>query len=87
MSFSQTVKREILSHTPQSACCTKAAAYGLACFGKYFDAKGLIIHTEQSAVAQYAKRYLPRWILRARYMPLAKKAAVFMNLPSRIRRK
>ncbi len=56
MSFSQTVKREILSHTPQSACCTKAAAYGLACFGKYFDAKGLIIHTEQSAVAQYAKK-------------------------------
>ncbi|MEG2660267.1 MAG: DNA-binding protein WhiA [Oscillospiraceae bacterium] len=56
MSFAQDVKREIISREIHKSCCKKAAAYGFVCFSKYFDAKGLIIHTEQSSIAQYAKK-------------------------------
>lgn len=57
MSFAQEVKKEILAHgVPASECCALAAVYGIACFGKYFDARGVILHTEQTAIAQYAKK-------------------------------
>ncbi len=60
MSFSQQVKKEILARDLPKNCCAVAAAYGIACFGKYFDAHGVVLHTEQSAVAQYAKRLFAR---------------------------
>lgn len=56
MSFSQDVKQEIMAHIPPTGCCANAAAYGIACFGKYFDAKGTVLHTERTSIAQYAKR-------------------------------
>lgn len=56
MSFSQDVKQEIMNHVPSSGCCATAAAYGIACFGKYFDSKGTVLHTERTSIAQYAKK-------------------------------
>lgn len=56
MSFSQDVKNEIVQKKTTRDCCALAASYGIACFGRYFDSKGLVLHTELSGVAQYAKR-------------------------------
>lgn len=56
MSFSQDVKSEIVQKRITRDCCALAASYGIACFGRYFDSKGLVLHTELSGVAQYAKR-------------------------------
>ena len=52
MSFSQDVKKEIIAREAGGSCCAVAAAYGFACFGKYFDTRGVVLHTEQIAVAQ-----------------------------------
>lgn len=60
MSFSMTVKKEILSRELPKDCCAVAAAYAAACFGKYFDEKGVVLHTEQSSIAQYVKRLYAR---------------------------
>lgn len=56
MSFSKDVKSEIVQKKITRDCCALAASYGIACFGRYFDSKGLVLHTELSGVAQYAKR-------------------------------
>lgn len=56
MSFSQDVKNEIVQKKITRECCALAASYGIACFGRYFDSKGLVLHTELLGVAQYAKR-------------------------------
>ena len=56
MSFSQDVKNEIVQNKITRECCALAASYGIACFGRYFDSKGLVLHTELLGVAQYAKR-------------------------------
>lgn len=56
MSFSQDVKNEIVQKKITRDCCALAASYGIACFGRYFDSKGLVLHAELSGVAQYAKR-------------------------------
>lgn len=56
MSFSQDVKNEIVQKKITRECCALAASYGIACFGRYFDRKGLVLHTELLGVAQYAKR-------------------------------
>ena len=56
MSFSQDVKNEIVQKKITRECCALAASYGIACFGRYFDCKGLVLHTELLGVAQYAKR-------------------------------
>lgn len=56
MSFSQEAKKEITEKEFHKGCCAKAAVYAVCCFGKYFDAKGLVLHTEKSNIAQYVKR-------------------------------
>ncbi|MEG0179173.1 MAG: DNA-binding protein WhiA [Oscillospiraceae bacterium] len=56
MSFAGDVKCEIIEHSAVKGCCIIAACYGIACFSKYFDTKGLILHTERSDVAFYAKK-------------------------------
>ncbi len=59
MSFANDVKNEITSkELPKKQCCRVAAAYGIACFGKYFDERGIVLHTENDAVAQYAKKIM-----------------------------
>lgn len=55
MSFCGDVKREITSHQLSQPCCVEAASYGVACFGRYFDTKGLVLHTESEFVAQWAQ--------------------------------
>lgn len=55
MSFSQQVKKEIVAHEITATCCITAACYGIACFGKYFDARGVILHTERAYIASWAK--------------------------------
>ena len=42
MSFSQEVKNEILRRKIAKPCCNMAAAYAVACFGKYFDDRGVV---------------------------------------------
>ncbi len=56
MSFSQQVKLEIAAKKVTRPCCALAASYGAACFGKYFDDKGMVLHTELPEVARYVKR-------------------------------
>ena len=48
MSFASQAREEIAQHSLQlqKDCCVRAAAYGIACFAKYFDAKGLVLQTE-----------------------------------------
>lgn len=55
MSFTQDVKREIAAKTVVAPCCVTAACYGVACFAKYFDRRGVVLHTEQAYIAQWAK--------------------------------
>lgn len=55
MSFSSDVKKEISSRELRNPCCTVAAAYGIACFGRYFDQKGIVLHTEKVFIARWAK--------------------------------
>lgn len=55
ITFSQQVKREICAKELRNPCCISAACYGVACFGKYFDTRGIVLHTEQKYIAQWAK--------------------------------
>ncbi len=57
MSFATDVKSEIIAKdAQQNSCCKIAAAYAGACFGKHFDKKGVIIHTENEYIAAFAKK-------------------------------
>lgn len=56
MSFSQEVKNEILRHRISKPCCNVAAAYAVACFGKYFDDRGVVLQTENEGVALFAQK-------------------------------
>ena len=47
MSFASQAREEIARRSLQKDCCVRAAAYGIACFAKYFDASGLVLQTEQ----------------------------------------
>ena len=60
MSFSQDVKAEILRRKITRPCCCTAAAYAVACFGKYFDERGIVLQTETEGVAQFAQRMYAR---------------------------
>ena len=55
MSFSSEVKTELCKRTINKQCCVRAACYGFACFDKYFDDKGVVLHTERAMIAQHAK--------------------------------
>lgn len=56
VTFSRKVKEEITNRHLQRSCCRLAAAYGIACFGRYFDQRGIVLHTEHPQVAEYALR-------------------------------
>ncbi len=56
MSFSQDVKQEIAARKITRPCCSLAACYGFACFGRYFDQNGTVLQTESLPVAQLARR-------------------------------
>ena len=38
------------------SCCVTAAAYAVACFGKYFDDRGVVLQTENEGIAQLAQK-------------------------------
>ena len=60
MSFASQAREEIAGRSLQKDCCVCAAAYGIACFAKYFDAKGLVLQTEQLITAQTADNLFAR---------------------------
>lgn len=60
MSFSQEVKNEILRRKISKPCCNMAAAYAVACFGKYFDDRGVVLQTENEGVAIFAQKLYRR---------------------------
>ena len=60
MSFASQAREEIARRSLQKDCCVRAAAYGVACFAKYFDARGLVLQTEQALTAQAAQQLFAR---------------------------
>ena len=42
------------------SCCVTAAAYAVACFGKYFDDRGVVLQTENEGIAQLAQKLYAR---------------------------
>lgn len=58
--FSQDVKNEILHRKIVRSCCVTAAAYAVACFGKYFDDRGVVLQTENEGIAQLAQKLYAR---------------------------
>ena len=60
MSFASRAREEMAQRSLQKDCCVRAAAYGLACCAKYFDAKGLVIQTEQPHTVQMAQQLFAR---------------------------
>ena len=63
MSFASQAREEIAQRSLQlqKDCCVRAAAYGIACFAKYFDARGLVLQTEQELTARVAEQLFARW--------------------------
>ncbi len=53
MSFSSSVKDELVLNTNTSECCNHAEAYGLALFGKMFSPRAITFTTERENVAKY----------------------------------
>ena len=60
MSFASSARDEIAQRSPTKECCVRAAAYGIACFAKYFDARGLVLQTEQPHTVQLAQQLFAR---------------------------
>ena len=55
MSFSSDVKQEITKQKITNKCCVLSVCYAIVCFGRYYDEQGLILHTENEVVAQFAQ--------------------------------
>ena len=60
MSFASRAREEIAQRSLQKDCCVRAAAYGAACFAKYFDARGLVLQTEQLQTAHTVQQLFAR---------------------------
>lgn len=60
MSFASSAREEIALRSLQKDCCVRAAAYGIACFAKYFDTRGLVLQTEQELTARTAQSLFAR---------------------------
>ena len=69
MSFSQEVKNEILRRKIAKPCCNMAAAYAVACFGKYFDDRGVVLQTENEGVAAFAQKLYRRCGVQSKERP------------------
>lgn len=61
MSFASEAREEIARRRIPRECCARAACYGIACFAKYFDKKGLVLQTEQATTARFAQRMFARF--------------------------
>ena len=60
MSFSSNAKGEIARRKLVGPDSARSACYGMACFAKYFDARGVVIQTEAETVAKYARKMFSR---------------------------
>ena len=80
MSFASQAREEIARRSLQKDCCVRAAAYGFACFAKYFDAKGLVLQTEQALTAQGS--CLPAAVFREPSPKKSAPAGWYMSLAS-----
>ena len=60
MSFASEARGEIAGRELPVETAVRAACYGLACFAKHFDARGLVIQTEQKQTAGYARQCFAR---------------------------
>ncbi len=60
MSFASEARCEIAGRELTGENTVRAACYGLACFAKHFDARGLVIQTEQAETADYARQCFAR---------------------------
>ena len=60
MSFASQAREKIARRTLQKHCCVRAAAYGTACFAKYFDASRLLLQTEHELTTPVASQPFPR---------------------------
>ncbi len=60
MSFASEARGEITRRPLTDENAVRAACYGLACFAKHFDTKGLVIQTEQKDTAFYAQACFAR---------------------------
>ena len=59
-SFASRAREQIAARSIQKDCCVRAAAYGIACFAKYFDARGLVLQTEQFQTVHTAQQLFAR---------------------------
>ncbi len=70
----------------RGAACKKAvfraAAYGFACFAKYFDAKGLVLQTEQALTAQVAEQLFARCGVQGTITEKIRPSGWYMSLAS-----
>jgi len=61
MSFSQSVKKELMQIEYEKSCCEKALLYGLCIFGKSFSSFGINMQTENKDVAGLYKRLIKKY--------------------------
>ena len=52
MSFSQTVKGELIDAQYTEPCCRKAFLYGMCLFGKSFSSRQVALQTENPRIAE-----------------------------------
>ncbi len=70
MSFSSDVKIEISQRKLPPKEAARAACYAVACFGKSFDAYGVVMQTEQEVVAKYISKLFARCDVVGQIVPL-----------------
>ena len=82
MSFASQAREEIAQHSLQlqKDCCVRAAAYGIACFAKYFDAKGLVLQTEQELTARVAEQLFARCGVRGTILEKSRPSGVASSM-------
>ena len=83
MSFASSAREEIAQRSPTKECCVRAAAYGIACFAKYFDARGLVLQTEQPHTVQLAQQLFARCGIRGEITEKPRVRGVVSEFPLR----
>lgn len=82
MSFASRAREEIARRSLQKDCCVRAAAYGFACFAKYFDKGGLVLQTEQPHTVQLARELFARCGVQGTFWKSSAPAAYCMSSTS-----
>ena len=83
MSFASQAREEIARRSLQKDCCVRAAAYGIACFAKYFDASGLVLQTEQELMS-YPLHLLPQHFTLENYQAVFAKVPLLLYLKNSV---